>query len=86
MKEINTTYTKKQDLLRQQEQIYFNTKYKNPLMFVELSINMGISEGIRPLRAFFSVHDSGRSPPSVIKQMLFTFWSVLRIWGENDGN
>ena len=29
MKEINATYTKKQDLLRQQEQIYFNTKSKN---------------------------------------------------------
>ena len=30
MKEINATYTKKQDLLTQQEQIYFNTKWKNP--------------------------------------------------------
>ena len=28
MKEINATYTNKQDLLRQQEQIYFNTKCK----------------------------------------------------------
>ena len=28
MKEINATYTKKQDLLTQQEQIYFNTKWK----------------------------------------------------------
>ena len=27
MKEINATYTKKQDLLRQQEQIYFNSKH-----------------------------------------------------------
>ena len=26
MKEINATYTKKQDLLRQQEQTYFNTR------------------------------------------------------------
>ena len=42
MKEINATYTKKQDLLRLQEQIYFNIKCKNPYMFVELSLNMGI--------------------------------------------
>ena len=28
MKEINATYTKKQDWLTQQEQIYFNTKWK----------------------------------------------------------
>lgn len=29
MREINTPYTKKQNLLRQQEQIHFNTKCKN---------------------------------------------------------
>ena len=34
MKEINETYTKKQDLLTQQEQIYFNTKW--------MSLNMEI--------------------------------------------
>ena len=28
MKEINATYTNKQDLLTQQEQIYFNTNCK----------------------------------------------------------
>ena len=30
MKEINATYTKKQDRLRQQEQINFNSNCKNP--------------------------------------------------------
>ena len=54
---------------------------------MELLLNMGIlkSEGIWQLRAFFTVS----TIPADLhpdKTMLFDFWSVLIIWGENNGN
>ena len=45
MRKINVTYTKKQNLLRQQEQIYFNTKvlkFELQTIFMELSLNIGV--------------------------------------------
>ena len=69
VKEINTIVTKKQNLFRQLEQIYFNTcvKFENyPAMFVELSLNKRLNKGIWWLWAFFIVS-------TVIKQCFFHY-------------
>ena len=46
MKEINATFTKKQNLLRQQERI---TEMETMLVLLSLNVRMGSSEEIWPL-------------------------------------
>ena len=67
MRKINVTYTKKQNLLRQQEQIYFNTKvlkFELQTIFMELSLNIGVKwRNLATSSILHSVHDTGRLPP-----------------------
>ena len=78
MREINATYTKKENLLRQQEQIYFNTQCKDP----KCILNVGLIEGIWPLRAFLAMSMiPGDLHPD--KTTLFPFLSVSRICGKS---
>ena len=64
MREINATYTEKHNLLRQQEQIYFITKCKNPKVksnVLELLLNVGVKRReLANLSVLHSVHDTGR--------------------------
>ena len=84
MKEINATYTKKQDLLRQQEQI-LNTKCIK-VREITAKRDWALSEGIWPIPAFFTLSIILADLHSDKTVLLFPLWSVLRIWGENNGN
>ena len=55
-------------------------------MFMELSINIGVKR--RSLATSSSLHSVHMIQADLHpdKTMLFPFWSVLRIWGENDEN
>ena len=86
IKEINATYTKKQDLLRQQKHFFTLTltvKIRKCLWICPKTWEL--SEGILSLRAFFTLSMilADLHPD---KTMLFPFWSASRIWGENNGN
>ena len=49
--EINANYRKIRNLLRQHEQIYFNSIRNAKLMFVKLSLNVGV----KPRRNLFMI-------------------------------
>ena len=52
-------------------------------MFVELFLNMGVKRrNLATSSVLHSVHDTGGFHPD---KMLFPFWSVTRIWGEDNG-